>query len=59
MRSEYRLFRKFADGYPDPKTGQNMAISAAWDMRFEQVFIMHPLQSVASTKTTKPADIAR
>jgi hypothetical protein len=59
MPSEYRLFRKFADGYPDPKTGQNTAISTAWDVRFQQVFIMHPPTSVAATKTAKPDDIAR
>ena len=59
MPSEYRLFRKFADGYPDPKTGQMTAISTAWEVRFMQVFISHPPASVAADKPARQSDIAR
>jgi hypothetical protein len=40
--SEYRAMRRLADGYPDPKTGQNTAISSAVIMKFSQVFTQHP-----------------
>ena len=40
--SEYRAMRRLADGYPDPKTGQNTAISAAVRLKFSQVFTQHP-----------------
>lgn len=41
MASEYRAMIKNADGYPDPKTGQNTAISMAWEIKFSQAFILH------------------
>lgn len=41
MTSEYRSMRKHADGYPDPKTGENTAISMAWQIKFVQAFILH------------------
>lgn len=41
MTSEYRAMRKNADGYPDPKTGQNTAISMAWEIKFVQAYILH------------------
>ena len=59
LPSEYRLFRENADGYPDPKTGEMTAISTAWEVKFQQVFIMHPPTSVASTKPARQDDIAR
>jgi hypothetical protein len=40
MPSEYRELRKLADGYPDPQTGANTAISTAWEVRFSQAFIL-------------------
>jgi len=40
--SEYRAMRRLADGYPDPKTGQNTAISSAVIVKFSQVFTQHP-----------------
>lgn len=59
MTSEYRAMREHADGYPDPKTGENTAISMAWEVKFVQAYILHDdqakqtLTSVhgASTKT--------
>jgi hypothetical protein len=39
--SIYRAVRRLADGYPDPKTGQNQGISAALEVTFTQVFIDH------------------
>jgi hypothetical protein len=39
--SEYRSMVRLADGYPDPKTGKNTAISTAWQIKFAQAFILH------------------
>ena len=41
MASEYRAMIKNADGYPDPETGKNTAISMAWEIKFAQAFIQH------------------
>jgi hypothetical protein len=41
MPSEYRSMIKNADGYPDPKTGQNTAISMAWEIKWVQAFLLH------------------
>ena len=46
--SLYRALRRLADAYPDPETGDNTAISSAIDVKFTQVFIVHPSQEVAS-----------
>lgn len=40
--SLHKALRRLADGYPDPKTGNNTAISSALDAKFKQVFIVHP-----------------
>jgi hypothetical protein len=40
--SLYKAFRRLADAYPDPKTGQNTAISSALRAQFVQVFVLHP-----------------
>ncbi|WP_211213579.1 hypothetical protein [Solimonas variicoloris] len=40
--SIYKALRRLADGYPDPKTGQNTAISGALDMKLTQVYVIHP-----------------
>lgn len=47
LPSQYRALRRHADAYPDPATGENTHISAAWAVRFAQAFIMHPPESVA------------
>jgi hypothetical protein len=39
--SIYRALRRLADGYPDPKTGQNRGISSALDVAFTQAYIDH------------------
>jgi len=49
--SEYRAMRRLADGYPDPKTGLNTAISGAVTVKFAQVFARHPPE--AGTLVTK------
>jgi hypothetical protein len=46
--SEYKVLRRLADAYPDPKTGANSAISAALETRMVQVFIVHPPGPVAA-----------
>lgn len=40
--SLYHAIRRLADGYPDSETGRMTAISAAIDVKFTQVFIVHP-----------------
>ena len=42
MISQYQAMKRLADGYPDPKTGKNTAISSAMRVKFTQVFIQHP-----------------
>ena len=38
--SVYKALHRLADGYPDPKTGENTAISSAINVDFRQVFIV-------------------
>jgi hypothetical protein len=40
--SFYEAAHRLADGYPDPKTGQCTAISAAYKMNFVRTYIVHP-----------------
>ncbi|TVV75827.1 hypothetical protein [Sphingomonas solaris] len=40
--SQYRALMRYADGYPDPKTGQCTAISAAYRVETVRAFIAHP-----------------
>lgn len=40
--SIYKALRRLADGYPDPQTGHNTAISSAMDIKLVQVHIIHP-----------------
>jgi len=42
--SLYKAMHRLADGYPDPKTGENTAISAAVKVKFIQVFVKHPTE---------------
>jgi hypothetical protein len=54
MASEYRSMIKNADGYPDPATGQNTAISMAWEVKFAQAFILKDeldKQAIASAQS--------
>jgi hypothetical protein len=39
--SIYRAVRRLADGYPDPRTGENQGISSALEVTFTQVFVDH------------------
>ena len=40
--SQYHAMRKFADGYPDPETGENTAVSAAIEVNMTRVAVLHP-----------------
>ena len=40
--SQYKAMSRLADGYPDPKTGKNTAISSAVTVKFTQVYVQHP-----------------
>lgn len=45
--SLYKALRRLADGYPDPATGQNTAISSAIIAKFVQVHLRHPPQETS------------
>lgn len=42
--SEYKAMMRLADGYPDPETGKNTAISSAVRVKFVQVYVKQPEQ---------------
>lgn len=46
--SIYRALYRHADGYPDPETGKNTAISAVEEIIFKQTFIKHKSAKIAS-----------
>tara|TARA_R110000868_G_scaffold325827_1_gene586690 strand:+ start:1023 stop:2180 length:1158 start_codon:yes stop_codon:yes gene_type:complete len=56
--SMYRALNRLADAYPDPETGKNTAISTALDVKFTQVFILHPAQEVAEKEDESSTRIA-
>lgn len=56
--SMYRSLRRHVDGYPDPKTGVNTAISSALEVKFAQVFIIHPEGPVAAAPRVRPVQEA-
>jgi hypothetical protein len=39
--SLYKALHRLADGYPDPTTGVNTAISSALEVKFVQAYIQH------------------
>jgi hypothetical protein len=41
---------RLADGYPDPKTGKNTAISSAMRVKFTQVFIQRPEKELTTKR---------
>ena len=41
----YYALKKMADGYPDPKTGQNTAISASYIIEAVPAFVEHPAKT--------------
>ena len=56
MASEYRALKRNADAYPDPQTGENTAISAAFRVKMAQVRIIPdipPTAKVAANTTGK------
>jgi len=57
--SMYKALHRLADGYPDPKTGKNTAISSALNVDFAQVFIVRDKKDnppkVASLKPSEAA----
>jgi hypothetical protein len=56
--SVYRALRRVADAYPDPETGINTAVSTAIDVKFTQVFILHPPEETVPTASEQPGRIA-
>jgi hypothetical protein len=51
--SIYRALLRYADGYPDPKTGQCTQISTAYDVTAVRAIIVHP--NKGQSKTTLAA----
>jgi len=49
--SLYRALHRLADGYPDPVTGENTAISSAVEVAFIQVYVLQPRDDVNLTRT--------
>lgn len=47
--SLYRALYRLADGYPDPVTGKNTAISSAVQVSFIQVHVIHPPTEATAT----------
>jgi len=48
--SQYRALHRLADGYPDPQTGKNTAISSAVSVKFTQVYVEHPARELTAKK---------
>ncbi|WOJ94675.1 hypothetical protein R0135_05785 [Congregibacter variabilis] len=51
--SLYRAMKRLADGYPDPDTGANTAISSAVDVVLHQVHILHPDEEATELTTAQ------
>jgi hypothetical protein len=51
----YWAMKRVADAYPDPKTGENTALSSAITLNMAQVFIQHPDKAVAEVSPREPA----
>ena len=56
--STYNALRKFADGYPDPKTGVFTAISGAYTVKFVQVRVLHPEKQISELRDSAPKQFA-
>ena len=54
--SVYKVLRKLADGFPDPATGENTAISAAYRVKMVQVHVIRPEKNVAENGVPQPAE---
>lgn len=48
--TQRQAMNRLADGFPDPKTGKNTAISSAMRVKFTQVFIQRPDQELVSQR---------
>jgi hypothetical protein len=49
----YYALRKLADAYPDPKTGQNTAISASYIIEAVPAYVQHPNKGAPQTADAK------
>lgn len=54
----YWAMRRAADAYPDPKTGENTALSSAITLNMAQVFIDQPQDSGAKIASQEPGKAA-
>ena len=52
--STYKIVKKMADAYPDPKTGEFTAISAAFNVKLVQVRVLHPDQKISELQVGPP-----
>ena len=53
--SVYKELLKWADAYPDPKTGRNTAISAAYESKLVQVRVLHPDKEISQLRSAPSA----
>lgn len=51
--SLHKALLRLADGYPDPKSSANTAISSALDVKFVQVFVQHPSEPAVTTAKSR------
>ena len=56
--STYKALKKFADGYPDPKTGEFTAISGAYTVKMVQVRVLHPEKQISEQLNAAPTKVA-
>ena len=56
--SVYKALRKFADAYPDPKTGENTAISGSYTVKLVRVKLLRPDQQISELSTSSPTQVA-
>jgi len=54
----YKVMRRLADGYPDPKTGENMAISAAIEVAGVRTKLLFPNDKSSPVPTQIARDVA-
>lgn len=55
--SQYKALNRLADGYPDPVTGKNTAISGAVSVKFVQVYVTHPENDAVMSGTAGTKNI--
>ena len=58
QQSVYKAVRQLADGFPDPKTGEFTAISAAFNVKLVQVHLLRPDQKISELSVVPTKQVA-